>query len=234
MAQNLLSTFMQPLAAIDVLSEFVSHTAEIETDDPVALIRTLEKRSLVLEETNRSLRLEVTHLKRLVYLDALTGLGNRRCFDAAVVAEIGRAARTGTPLTLLICDVDRFKDCNDAFGHEAGDAALVEIARTLARYVRRGGDLAVRYGGDEFALLLPGVHLARAKSVADEIRAAVGELTVRHMRATTLERITVSIGGATFEAAEPCVPTELVETADRALFRAKRGGRDRAEVVACG
>jgi two-component system chemotaxis family response regulator WspR len=225
---------MPTLAAIDVLPEFAARSLEIETDDPGELIRTLEKRSLVLEEANRRLRLEVAHLKRLVYLDALTGLGNRRCFDAAVVAEIGRAARTDTPLTLLICDVDRFKDCNDTFGHDTGDVVLVEIAQELTAFMRRGGDLAVRYAGDEFALLLPGVSLETARGIADEIRAAVGALTIRHPRATRDNRVTVSIGGATFEAPSPCSPTQLVETADRALFRAKRGGRDRAEIVICG
>ncbi|HLF09764.1 MAG TPA: GGDEF domain-containing protein, partial [Gammaproteobacteria bacterium] len=193
-------------------------------------LSTLARRNAELEQANRQLELDVQRLERLVYLDPLTGLGNRRHFDVVIASELRRAARTSEPLTLLICDVDRFKECNDAYGHDAGDLVLIEIAGLLGRFHRRGADLAVRYGGDEFALLLPGVEIDAAQRLAAELLATVGTLRIRHPRAGCDARVTVSIGGATYEGAGFCSPTRLVGTADEALYRAKRAGRNRTEL----
>lgn len=190
----------------------------------------LEARNAELEETNRRLRLDIERLQRLVYLDPLTGLGNRRHFDAVAGSELRRAVRTGKPLSLLICDVDHFKQCNDRYGHEGGDRVLVEIAGILQQFCRRGGDVATRYAGDEFALLLPGVRPKTAVEFATGLRAAVGSV---RLDSDGGERASLSIGGATFFGTEPCAVAQLVRAADRALYRAKRAGRNRAEFTIC-
>lgn len=205
--------------------------AEIRAvSEPFHELSMLERKNAELENANRQLALDVQRLERLVYLDPLTGLGNRRHFDVVIASELRRAARSSEPLTLLICDVDRFKECNDAYGHDAGDTVLIEVASFLSGLHRRGGDLAVRYGGDEFALLLPGVEVDAAHRFAVELLASVGTLRIRHPRAGDA-RVTVSIGGGTFGGCGSCSPTRLVETADDALYRAKRAGRNRTELA---
>lgn len=204
-------------------------TAGIGTvQDLVAQNAALTRRNARLEAANQKLRLEMQRLERLAYLDPLTGLGNRRHFDAVAASELRRAARTGEPLTVLICDVDEFKNCNDLHGHEFGDAVLMGIARILEQFCRRGGDIATRYAGDEFALLMPGVQQHTAQRFADQLRAAVCEWFGRRC-GTGIHGgcVTLSIGGNTFQKATPCTPAELLEAADRALFRAKRAGRNR-------
>ena len=195
--------------------------------EPFGELAALADRNEQLEDTIRSLTREVRRLEMLAYLDPLTGLGNRRHFDALLSSELGRAARTGEPLTLLICDVDRFKQCNDAYGHDTGDTLLVDIGNLLRRYCRRGGDLAVRYAGDEFALLWPGVGRHAGWRLADELRKAAHGLPIRHPRAAAAAPITMSVGGSTFEGRGRCLPARLVNSADRAMYRAKRTGRDR-------
>jgi len=197
------------------------------TDDPVARMSTLEIANAELVEANRRLQHNVQRLQRLVFLDPLTGLGNRRYFDAIVAAEIRRAARMRRPLTLLVCDVDHFKRCNDMYGHDVGDAVLVEVAGSFRRCCRRGGDVAARLGGDEFALVLPGLPSYAAEAFADDLRVAATGMEVPHCHAV----VTLSIGGATFLGGEPCRPADLVRAADRALYQAKRAGRNRAVFV---
>jgi diguanylate cyclase (GGDEF)-like protein len=188
----------------------------------------LARQKAELEETNRELTFKVQTLERLVYTDPLTGLGNRRRFDTVVAFELSRATQTGAPLTLLLCDVDHFKSCNDHHGHGAGDALLIQIGQVLTRFCRRGGDLAIRYAGDEFALLLPGVPRDTAHRFADQVRAAVKNLPPPWSRAAAGDCVTVSIGGAIFQSAQACSASWLVGQADQALLEAKRAGRDRA------
>lgn len=191
-----------------------------------AQVSTLAQEKRDLEETNRRLMLEIQRLERLVYEDALTGLGNRRRFDAVLESELARAARSGASLTVLICDVDRFKHCNDTYGHMAGDGVLIEVAGVLRRFCRRGGDLAARYAGDEFALLLPGLTREDAEPFADHLRTTVSELSIRSGEDRTPESVTISVGGATFRSTEAWRPAELVAAADEALYRAKAAGRN--------
>jgi len=193
----------------------------------------LESRNADLEQANEQLRSDVARLKRLAYLDPLTGLGNRRHFDTAIATELRRATRHLAPLTLLICDVDHFKAANDTYGHDVGDAVLIEIAGVLRRFCRRGGDLAIRYAGDEFALILPGIPYVTAMRFAEGLRASVRALSVRHPRARQHATLTLSVGGATFQGTEACAPARLVAAADGALYRAKRAGRNRAELAVC-
>lgn len=207
----------------------IRHTEFEPVSDIFSSFSTLVREKRELEEANRRLELEVRRLERLVYLDPLTGLGNRRHFDAVLESEMARAARRCEPLTLLICDVDRFKSCNDRHGHAAGDRLLVEVGRILTAHCRRGGDLAVRFAGDEFALLLPGVPQAGAAPIADRLRAATRALGFGALRCPHDCRVSISIGGASaVPGSEACEPAALVARADEALYRAKQAGRNRA------
>jgi diguanylate cyclase (GGDEF)-like protein len=161
-------------------------------------------------------------LEELATTDALTGLKNRRKFDAAIDAEWRRATRQKTPVALLMIDADHFKSYNDTFGHQAGDQVLVGIAICISDSVRRAGDCAARYGGEEFAVLLPGVSPADALSVAETIRLKVQQWSGDP--AVT----TVSIGVASLTPSATMEWHELVKAADKALYAAKANGRDRS------
>ena len=167
-------------------------------------------------------------LQRMVMLDGLTGIANRRCFDLALQREFRRAARAETPLALLLIDVDRFKSYNDTYGHPAGDRCLRAIAGALGQQVRRASDLAARYGGEEFVMLLPEIDVPGAMALAECAREAVRQLGVVHCGSTDLVA-TVSIGVAViWPQREGDTPDELVQLADAALYQAKAEGRDRA------
>ena len=160
--------------------------------------------------------------------DALTGLANRRRFDAALAEEVARARREGAPLSLLMLDVDRFKLYNDAYGHPEGDACLRAVAEALTTVVRRPSDLVARYGGEEIAVLLPATDAEGALRVAERCRAAVAELRRPHQgNAGCGGVVTVSIGCAAL-APERADGAALLAAADARLYEAKRTGRNRA------
>ncbi|MDB4936343.1 MAG: hypothetical protein JWP87_3315 [Labilithrix sp.] len=168
-------------------------------------------------------------LERLARTDPLTGLGNRRRFDEHLELEVARAARTSEPLSLLLCDVDFFKAYNDRYGHQQGDACLAQVARALESVSRRPADLAVRYGGEEFALVLPATAAEGAIGIAERVRAAVRELGIVHEGSPGRGRVTISVGVATVIGA--WTAPEIITLADRALYEAKAAGRD-CEVAA--
>lgn len=167
-----------------------------------------------------------TKLEKLATTDALTGLANRRRFDEHFAAEVARAARSGEPLTLVLCDVDHFKPYNDRYGHPRGDACLVEVARAFEGLVRRPADLAARYGGEEFALVLPETSQEGATKVAERLRSAIRGLGFEHEDNDGHGVVTVSAGVATVIGGGWTVE-EIIELADRALYEAKASGRDR-------
>jgi len=158
-------------------------------------------------------------LEELATTDALTGLRNRRKFDAAIDAEWRRATRQKTPLALLMIDADHFKAYNDSFGHQAGDQMLVGIAICISDSVRRAGDCAARYGGEEFAVLLPGLSPMDALAVAETIRLKVQQWS---------DSTTVSIGIASLTPSASMEWPVLLEAADKALYAAKANGRNRS------
>ncbi|MBX3218545.1 MAG: GGDEF domain-containing protein [Labilithrix sp.] len=175
-------------------------------------------------------RIELANkLEHLATTDALTGLANRRRFDERFSAEVARAARSGEPLTLVLCDVDQFKRYNDRYGHPRGDACLVEVARALDGIVRRPADLAARYGGEEFALVLPDTAEEGAASLVERLRASVRALGVEHAGNDGHGVVTLSAGVATVVGA--WTVEDVIELADRALYAAKEAGRDRHVAV---
>lgn len=178
-----------------------------------------------LEKDSFDLRRQVATTYRAAMRDALTGLPNRRAYDQQVAQEFARWKRFGQPLALLVLDVDDFKQVNDTFGHKSGDRALVMIARVLGES-RRETDLVARLGGEEFAVLLPGADEADALRIADQMRAAVADCGL-HARQQPV-RVTVSGGLAMFKDDDD--PGAVFERADAALYKAKRGGKNRVEV----
>jgi diguanylate cyclase (GGDEF)-like protein len=160
----------------------------------------------------------------LATTDALTGLKNRRKFDAVIDTEWRRAVRRGTPLAMLLIDVDYFKGFNDAFGHQQGDQALIAIAGCIERSVRRAGECAARYGGEEFAVLLPGRSAEDTLIVAETIRCSVEQLAAPIV-------VTVSVGIASLTPTAAMSWSGLVEAADKALYAAKAAGRNQLVVA---
>jgi diguanylate cyclase (GGDEF)-like protein len=181
----------------------------------------------LVEERTRALAEANARLELLSSLDSLTGVANRRTFDEALETEWRRAGRVGTPISVVMLDLDWFKDFNDRHGHIAGDERLRLVARALAATLGRAGDLLARYGGEEFVALLPGTGAIDAAAVADRLRASVEGL----VPLTNLDAITLSAGVATLVPRDDWNSGDLVQAADDALYRAKREGRNRVVVA---
>jgi diguanylate cyclase (GGDEF)-like protein len=177
-------------------------------------------------ETEESLMASKSKLEKLVDLDPLTGIANRRAFDDRLQREFATTVRTRQPVSLLMIDVDRFKDLNDTLGHTAGDENLIRIADVLRRTLARGTDLVARYGGEEFSAILPATARSGAIVAAEKLRRATADLGLVHPTAPT-GILTISIGISTFDGTLPFSPADLTEAADRALYKAKRAGRNR-------
>lgn len=166
-------------------------------------------------------------LRDLAGLDGLTGLANRRTFDAALASEWRRSIRSRAPLSLLMIDVDHFKQYNDSFGHQGGDQCLTAVAQILADSVRRAGDFPARYGGEEFVVILPNTDEAGAALVAENIRSNIEKRAFRHPMSSVGPHVTVSIGRATvFPAADDKIE-KIICLADVGLYQAKNLGRNR-------
>jgi diguanylate cyclase (GGDEF)-like protein/PAS domain S-box-containing protein len=168
-------------------------------------------------------------LEALAIEDGLTGLANRRRFDERLDEEWRRAMRERTWLGLLMIDLDHFKKYNDAYGHLAGDECLRSVARVLAAEAQRTTDLAARFGGEEFVILLPNTDAAGCARIGERFRRALGEAALPHALNHPSGRVTVSLGGAVCRPNDDSAaePTSLIDAADRALYAAKNGGRDR-------
>lgn len=164
-------------------------------------------------------------LKDLAQVDGLTGLTNRRTFDARLQSAWLRAAAAREPLALLMSDIDHFKALNDHYGHTAGDACLQALARVFAACVNNRTDLAARFGGEEFAMLLPGADRDGAVKVAERVRGAVENLRIAHA-ASPLGHVTVSVGVSSAHPQPDIGPQTLIEAADANLYEAKHRGRN--------
>lgn len=167
-------------------------------------------------------------LERLVRCDALTGIPNRRAFDETLSREWERCRRTASPLSLLMIDVDKFKQYNDHYGHGAGDECLRRVAAALAACARRPADLVARYGGEEFAAVLPETDAAGARETAERLIDAVRALALPHASSDAAQVVTISIGLATLVPAAGVALSTLAEAADAQLYQAKEAGRNRA------
>ena len=169
-------------------------------------------------------------LRARSYVDGLTGIANRRYFDVALDRELRRAQRVKGELSLLLIDIDSFKAYNDHFGHQQGDACLSTVAQALAAKLKRPADVAARYGGEEFAAILPDTSLEQARLHANAIREHVAGLALPHAPAAHWPMVTLSIGVASFDRERLHEVPALIEAADKALYAAKHGGRNRVVV----
>lgn len=205
---------------IELIARVRAHTrsylAQQQRDDAYRALRDLQ---IELEKKNNE-------LQRLSSLDGLTCIANRRRFDEYLEQEWLRAARGNKILSLILTDIDHFKSYNDNYGHQGGDEVLRNVAQSLATGTHRPGDLVARYGGEEFAIILPDTDPEGAARVAEAIRQGVERLNIPHEHSTAADHVTISMGVASIIPREGGLPATLIEAADEALYRAKRGGRN--------
>lgn len=200
-------------------------------------LRKLQKK---LQEQNERLKQEINSriiaetllqeanekLGRLVNLDGLTQLANRRCFDEYLDQEWHRLAREHLPLSLIMCDIDFFKNYNDTYGHVVGDDCLRKVSLLIKQSVRRPADLAARYGGEEFVVVLPNTDIEGSMAIAEIIRHGLRELAIPHEDSAVSQLVTLSMGVTSLVPMVDSHPSMLLTAADYALYRAKELGRN--------
>jgi len=184
-----------------------------------------------LKESQKQYKELAAKYRKASTTDELTGVPNRRAFNRALQREWGRAARTNQPLSVLIMDVDEFKAINDREGHLAGDRLLTQVARVLAEVALRPGDQFARFGGDEFALILPDTDREGAMTVANNCRSSLAEMELPNGFDIDAKNVTVSIGVSTMYPETNLNANQLVKISDRALFEAKDSGRNRIHFI---
>ncbi|MDR9862311.1 MULTISPECIES: sensor domain-containing diguanylate cyclase [Pseudomonas] len=182
------------------------------------------------ERIEKNLRKAQRALEQIATHDSLTGLANRRLFERSLEIEFSRGARQVSPVSLIMLDIDFFKRYNDAYGHVAGDHCLTQVAQVLRSCCQRKSDLAVRYGGEEFAVLLPDTDINGALAIAGQIRRSVIDKHITHSGSPT-GYLTVSLGCYSFIPTGNDDPEVFIQRADAALYQAKNAGRNRAAVL---
>lgn len=201
---------------------------------------TLRRLQKQLQEQNELLKQEINNriiaetllqeanekLERLVNLDGLTQLANRRCFDEYLEQEWQRLAREQLPLSLIMCDLDFFKNYNDTYGHVAGDDCLRKVSLLIKQSVRRPADLAARYGGEEFVVVLPNTDIEGSLAITEVIRQNLSELAIPHDDSSVSQFVTLSMGVTSLIPQIDSNPSILLTAADYALYRAKELGRN--------
>ncbi len=165
-------------------------------------------------------------LEMLASIDGLTEIPNRRYLDENLSREWRRSRRSGTPLSVILMDIDHFKRYNDCYGHRAGDDCLKRVAHALVGACQRGCDFVARYGGEEFAAVLPGMDKQEALVFANKLRDAVNALNIPHKASLNADHVTISLGIATSETGQVYAEQVLLEEADLGLYQAKDSGRD--------
>ena len=201
----------------------------------------LQQQNLLLEKQNVQLQDEIKRRKRieialaqanrkfrqLASQDGLTGIANRRHFDRYLRQEWHRAIREHQHISLILCDVDCFKFYNDSYGHPAGDICLIKIAEAINQSIKRPADLVSRYGGEEFAVILPNTELAGAVQVAEKIQKQVRSLKIPHNTSIVDQYITLSMGIHSLSPPLESPAIDLLNATDQALYQAKQTGRNR-------
>jgi len=203
---------------------------KVEAETNERLEQMVQERTLELEITLRELHEVNQKLTEQSTIDSLTGAKNRSAFDKRLLAESRISRRQETPIALLMIDIDRFKSINDQFGHLAGDQALKLITKTLQQHLKRPTDLVSRFGGEEFAIILPNTNADGALQVAENIRDAVASIGLQWEGKPI--PLTVSIGVSADVILNEQHSTELLEQADKALYQAKNSGRNQVKLYA--
>lgn len=179
----------------------------------------VEKRTELLKKANEK-------LQAISNTDGLTGAANRRYFDFQLKTEWRRSHRQSEPLSVIMCDVDHFKNFNDHYGHPEGDQCLIKVVKVIRSQLNREGDLLARYGGEEFVVVLPNTPREGACKVAERIRQAMENLAIPHDYSPVAPVVTLSLGVAGGQVTEEDGALQMVERADKALYQAKRDGRN--------
>lgn len=207
--------------------------SEVVLKAKVLAMRRLVEMQRTLVAVTHKLNVANLELQRLSTTDGLTGISNRRMFDAMSLREWRRCERMKKPLSLMMVDVDYFKHYNDHYGHQAGDECLKTVAALMLRAAPRASDVVARYGGEEFAFALGETDMDGAKWVANHLRQRIAELMVPHA-ATALQYVTVSCGVASVIPGDGVSLAALLQSADYALYQAKEQGRNRVVGVEYG
>jgi diguanylate cyclase (GGDEF)-like protein len=194
-------------------------------------VRNLVRQSQLIKSQLDRLQQANQNLQLLANLDSLTKLSNRRGFDDYIQKEWERMSKIKAPLSLIMCDVDFFKNYNDRYLHPNGDKCLIKVAMSMQNTVRRTGDLVARYGGEEFAIILPNTDALGAVSVAENVRSAIKSLQIVHEASAVCPYVTVSVGVSTIIPNHENNFQALIHAADRALYQAKSQGRDRVSML---
>lgn len=228
--QHLSGTPGPLMALLRVFSERARHDLDSLVSANLKLqaqAEEMDRKNRELTETRRQLEQRNRDLERLSALDTLTQIANRRRFDAVLRQEWRRAVRDESHFSLLFCDIDYFKRFNDSYGHQAGDECLVRVAQAMEETLNRPADLVARYGGEEFIALLVDTDIEGARMLAERMRAKIESLQITNQASSVGPFLTVSLGVATVVPNPTLRPEDLVDLADRALYAAKAGGRNR-------
>jgi diguanylate cyclase (GGDEF)-like protein len=217
-----------PVIFITAMTALKDETAGLELGAVDYIIKPFNPALIRLRVKNHlELKRQRDLLGRLSLQDGLTGLANRRAFDAEYLREWRRAVRNCAPLSLIMIDIDHFKAYNDTYGHLAGDECLKLVARALAGSLERGADFIARYGGEEFVCILPDTDAKGAPVIAGELRRAVESLHIPYHASPVAPWVTVSLGVASAIPTAALSEDMLIALADRMLYRAKTAGRNR-------
>ena len=195
----------------------------------------LKEQELICQLTaiNQNIASANNDLQQLARIDGLTQLWNRRYFEEIFLQEWRRLARQQRPLGILFCDVDFFKQYNDTYGHLAGDLCLKDLSGLMSASILRSADMVTRYGGEEFVILLPYVDTAGTQCVAQRIQTKINTAAIPHAGSEVGSIVTLSIGGSSVVPNFTHQPIPLLETADRALYKAKSQGRNQVVIETC-
>jgi len=209
---------------------------QIETElaagaDPTRLRALFAEYADVMQANVDVINAKLVMLDTLSITDAGTGILNRRGLDARTGQELSRARREGVPVGIIMIDIDRFKAYNDLYGHVAGDATIKAVAESLASALKRSADFVGRYGGEEFAAVLPRTDTEGARVVAETMRGVIRALAIDHRANDGRAIITASFGVSSMIPKLDVEPPNLFDIADTALYLAKSGGRDQVRVV---
>ena len=215
-------------AGVNDLQDKLATHLDRQALDEVTLSASRDHLAELVEQRTAELQAANTRLETLSRFDPLTGLANRRHFDELKELEFNRALRHQQPLSVLMCDIDHFKLYNDTHGHAAGDQCLREVAALMSGLFTRSGELVARLGGEEFAVLLPGFDEPQAHAAAEHLRQVLARRQLPHGASPVSSSVTMSIGIAELNTATMGRFDQLLQSADKALYRAKRQGRNRS------
>lgn len=179
-----------------------------------------------LQQVKAALQQANLELERIANIDCLTQIANRRCFDEVLEQEWQRLRREQQPLSLILCDIDYFKQYNDRYGHLAGDTCLQHVAQIITQYVNRPADIVARYGGEEFVVILPNTDQEGAIAIVKAIQEALQGLQIAHAASAIAEYVTLSAGIACLVPTLTFSSVKLIAEADAALYQAKQRGRN--------